>query len=140
MIKQKLIRFVQVLGLVVLLSVPMLAVPTLIQAQSGPDLGLRDIQNTTKLPDWGIQQGSNQGASSVVLIITSVIKILLLLAGSIAILFIIIGGYQYITSGASPDLAKKGKTTVVNALVGIIIIVLSYVLVTVVSNLVSRQP
>lgn len=140
MIKQKLIRFVQVLGLVVLLSTPMLAVPALSQAQSGPDLGLRDIQSKTQLPDWGIQQGSNQGASSVVLIITSVIKILLLLAGSIAILFIIIGGYQYLTSGANPDGAKKGKTTVVNALIGIIIIVLSYVLVTVVSNLVSRQP
>lgn len=138
MIKQKLIRFAQILGLVVLLSAPMLAVPALSHAQSGPDLGLPDVQRGTNLPTWNVQQGS--GADSVVLIITQVIKILLLIAGSVAILFIIIGGYQYLTSGANPEGAKKGKTTVVNALIGIIVIVLSYVLVTVVANLVSRNP
>ena len=138
MIKQKLIRFAQILGLVVLLSAPMLAVPALSHAQSGPNLGLDQIQRDTNLPDWNVRQGS--GADSVVLIITQVIKILLLIAGSVAILFIIIGGYQYLTSGANPDGAKKGKTTVVNALIGIIVIVLSYVLVTVVANLVSRNP
>lgn len=138
MIKQKLTRFVQVLGLVVLLSAPMLVVPALSHAQSGPDLGLPQVRTGTNLPDWNIRQGS--GADSVVLIITQVIKILLLLAGSVAILFIIIGGYQYIFSAGNETTSKKGKQTVVNALIGIVIIVLSYVLVTVVANLVSRNP
>lgn len=121
-----------------LLSAPMLAAPVLTHAQSGPDLGLRDIENKTGLSNWNIRQGS--GADSVVLIITQVIKILLLLAGSVAILFIIIGGYQYIFSAGNETTSKKGKQTVVNALIGIVIIVLSYVLVTVVANLVSRNP
>ncbi len=55
----------------------------------------------------------------------------------IAVLFLIIGGFWYITSAGNEETAAKGKSTVINAIIGIVIIILSYVIINVVSNLVS---
>ncbi len=59
---------------------------------------------------------------------------LLPLAGLIAVVFIIIGGYQYIFSGANEDLAEKGKKTLTNAIIGLVIVILSYVIVRVIAT------
>ena len=60
------------------------------------------------------------------------------LCGIVAVLYLIIGGYQYLTSGANPDLAKRGAKTVTHAIIGLIIVILSYIIVqVVVSSLVS---
>lgn len=61
-----------------------------------------------------------------------IINQLLGLAGIVAILFLIIGGYQYIFSGASEESAEKGKKTLTNAVIGLIIVVLSYTIISVV--------
>ena len=50
----------------------------------------------------------------------------------IAVIFLIYGGFLYITSAGNEESATKGKNAVVYALIGIIIIVLSYVIVRVV--------
>ncbi len=70
-------------------------------------------------------------------IIVTVINFLLLFAALIAILFIVIGGYKYITSAGNAESAKSGRETVVNAMIGLAIIILSYVIVSVVNNTVS---
>ncbi len=81
-----------------------------------------------QLPDVG------GGSNNLVQYITYLIShYLLSLAGVIAMLFIIIGGYQYIFSGGNEALAKKGKTTLTNAVLGLIIIILSFVIVKIVS-------
>lgn len=71
-------------------------------------------------------------------LIRTIINWLLAIAFGIAVLFLIIGGFQYITSAGNEEAAEKGKGTAVNALIGIVIIVLSYVIVNVVANLVSN--
>lgn len=63
-----------------------------------------------------------------------VIQIALGLAGLIAVLFLIIGGFRYITAGGNSDGAENGKKTILNAVIGIIVIILSFVVVRVVSN------
>lgn len=60
------------------------------------------------------------------------------IAFGIAVLFVIIGGFWYVTSAGNEETAEKGRNTVVNAVIGIVIIILSYVIVNVVSSLVSR--
>jgi|SRR5579872_920726 len=65
------------------------------------------------------------------------INILLGIAAAIAILFLIIGGFQYITSAGNEESAKKGRQTVVNALIGLAIVILSFAIVTIVNNTVS---
>ena len=72
-------------------------------------------------------------------LIRTVINWLLGITFGIAVLFLIIGGFRYITSAGNPDGQTKGKQTVINALIGIVIIVLSYVIVNVVANLVSGR-
>jgi len=70
-------------------------------------------------------------------IIVRVINILLSVAGLLAVLFIIIGGFQYITSGGNEELAERGKRNLQNAIIGVVIIILSFVIVRVISNTIS---
>lgn len=67
------------------------------------------------------------------------VNILLSLAGIIAVLFVIIGGYQYLFSGANEDLAEKGKKTITNAVIGIVIIILSYTVVRVLFDFLTTR-
>lgn len=93
------------------------------------------------LPNCGAFGGfncTNTGAGATLTgLITTVINWLLALAGLIAILFLVIGGFWYITSAGNEETAEKGKNTAINAIIGLVIIILSYVIVNVVANLVS---
>lgn len=91
------------------------------------DTGFQDPRRPEGLPDWGRQ--------SIGLTLVSLInRVLLPFAATIAVIFIIIGGYQYIFSGASEELAAKGKKTLVNAIIGLVIIILSFTIISVISN------
>lgn len=63
-----------------------------------------------------------------------VINWALYLAAIIAVIFIIIGGFLYITSAGNDAQAKKGRETLTNALIGLTIIILSYLIVQIVYN------
>ncbi|MEO8065894.1 MAG: hypothetical protein ABI643_03535 [Candidatus Doudnabacteria bacterium] len=63
-----------------------------------------------------------------------IINTLLAIAGLLAVLFIIIGGFQYITSAGNEERAEAGRKTLVNAIIGIVIIILSFVIITVINN------
>lgn len=75
--------------------------------------------------------------TSVPQIFRTIINWALGIAFGIAVIFLIIGGFRYITAGGNEESAEKGKSSVINALIGIVIIVLSYVIVNVVANLVT---
>jgi hypothetical protein len=96
--------------------------------------GLRSSGISVLFPNGGLFGSLNQGPVGF---IAFIIRILLYLAGMIAVLFVIIGGYQYITSSGNEEQAEKGRKTLVNAIIGIVIIVLSYVIINVIVNLVS---
>ncbi len=65
-------------------------------------------------------------------VIMAVISLILGFAGSVAMLFLIIGGFYYVTAGMNEDLAKRGKLYVKNSIIGLIIIVLSYTIISVI--------
>ena len=48
------------------------------------------------------------------------------LAGVIAFFFLIYGGFMYLTAAGNPDQSKKGMQSITNAIIGLIIIALSY--------------
>ena len=81
--------------------------------------------------------GNISSATSLSQLLPMVIELLLGIAGGVAVIFVIIGGYQYITSGGNEESAEKGRKTLTNAVIGIVIIVLSYAIITVISNLVT---
>ncbi len=68
-----------------------------------------------------------------------VIDVALYVAAIVAVIFIIIGGYRYIFSAGSEEGAKAGRKTLLNALIGLAIIVLSYVMVQVVYTFLTKQ-
>lgn len=70
-------------------------------------------------------------------LITKVINILLAVAFLVAVLFLIVGGFRYIMSAGNAETAEAGRNTIINSLIGIVVIILAYVIVRVVSNAVG---
>lgn len=96
-----------------------------------------------QIPDaGGTGLGGGLGSETTLTgFILRVINIALALAGLIAVLFMVIGGFRYITAGGNTDSAELGKKTILNAVIGIIVIILSFVIVRVVSNtLINATP
>lgn len=59
-------------------------------------------------------------------ILQSVINTMLFLAGTIAVIMIVVGGIRYITSDGDPAAASKAKNTIIYALVGLVIATASF--------------
>lgn len=57
----------------------------------------------------------------------------------LAVIFIIIGGYFYLTSAGNDDQAKRGRRTLTYAVIGLVIIVLSWVIVQTVYNFLTNS-
>ena len=67
-------------------------------------------------------------------LILNLIAIILWLAGSLAIIFIIVGAIFYIISAGDPSRLKRAKDILTNVVVGLVVIFLAYALVQFISN------
>ncbi|AKM82241.1 TPA: hypothetical protein DD449_04065 [Candidatus Berkelbacteria bacterium] len=59
----------------------------------------------------------------------NIVNWILWAAGFIAVAYLVYGGILYITAGGDAEKATKGRTAVINAIIGVIIIVLAVALV-----------
>lgn len=114
----------------ILLSFSLLAVPAFSMAAPDP------LQNCTNFKakfngafDWV----SNDYCTANGLLL-HVINIVLGLAGSAAVLFIILGGFWYLSSAGNQEVAEKGQKTLTNAIIGLVVIILSFVIIKVITN------
>lgn len=110
--------------------------PRTLMAQStgsngGIQGGLNEIKN--QFPS----QSEIANSQSVGDLILSIIRILIGLLFAITVLFIILGGYQYVTSAGNEEQAKKGRKTLLYAIIGLVVVILSYVIVNTVSGAVD---
>lgn len=64
---------------------------------------------------------SPSSPGDIVLIILALIDILLRIAGLIAFIYTLYGGFQYLTSQGEPDKLKTAQDTIKNALIGLAI-------------------
>lgn len=106
--------------------------PLAVKAANDVDTGLRQIGGSFRFG------GGITSSQDVVQLIVGIIELLLMLAGAIAVLFVIIGGFWYMTSAGNAEQAEKGKTAVINAIIGIVVIILSYVIINVIVRTVER--
>ena len=60
------------------------------------------------------------------------------IVGLIAVAFIIIGGFRYITSAGNEEAAEGGKKMITDAIIGLVVIILSYTIITVIMNALVR--
>ena len=57
---------------------------------------------------------------------TEVLNIALVVIGIVAVLFLILYAFQYITAGGDPEKAKKARSGIINAIIGIIVAALAF--------------
>lgn len=90
--------------------------------------------NGVCLPQNPYGSGSLAGSTDLMGLVTIVLKALLFLSGIVAVIAIIIGGYLYMTSGGNEEAAEKGKKVLLNAIFGLILVILAYVIVSVITT------
>lgn len=66
--------------------------------------------------------------------IADAIGILLFITGALSIIFIIIGGIMFITSSGNPDQTKRARTTLIYAVVGLLVSILAFAIINFVTS------
>ena len=95
--------------------------------QSGTALAEIQVVNPHQVTGGGFQ--------TVINIITKVGGWMMSLAGALAVVYLIYGGIMYITGGEKG--AEKAKQVIINAIIGLIIVALSYLIATVALNAIT---
>lgn len=67
-------------------------------------------------------------------LITVILQWVLGLAGLVAVIMLIIGGFLYMTAGGNDDRMKKAKKYIYRSLIGLVIVIVAFVIVSVISN------
>lgn len=83
-------------------------------------------------PSQGINPGANPGK-----VIGNAITIIFVLALLLVLVFVIIGAFQWITSGGDKEKTGKARGVITNALVGMVLLALAFLIVKVVGAIVN---
>ena len=70
--------------------------------------------------------------------VTNLIQWVAGMAGVVSAIFVVVGGWGYVTSNGDPNKLQKAKTTILYALIGLVIVALTEVLTAFVSNLIRN--
>ena len=103
-------------------------------------LGVRTVQAQGVRSDLFAEVGSMfsgggpAGETTLGGLILSIINIFLAVAGLTAVLFLIIGGVRYIVAAGNEEQVESAKKTITHAIIGLVIITLSFVIVRVIAN------
>ncbi|MBI3231917.1 MAG: hypothetical protein HYZ51_02460 [Candidatus Doudnabacteria bacterium] len=95
--------------------------------------------NGVCLPAPKGNQSGAIGATTVFGLIKIAMTWLLTFAGIIATVFLIIGGYQYITAAGNEEQSEKAKKTIINSILGIVVVVLAITIVTIITNTLGQS-
>ncbi|MDB5168784.1 MAG: hypothetical protein JWO41_140 [Candidatus Saccharibacteria bacterium] len=77
----------------------------------------------------GICTPAFTGLNDVWLVVAAIIEIMLRVGALIAVIAVIYGGFNYLTSQGEPDKTNKARMTIINALAGLAISIFASVLV-----------
>jgi hypothetical protein len=108
-----------------------LAAPAITFAQN-PELQPGNIEAFRNLLTPIIPTGTNINIATTA---TAILQFLILIAGIIAIFYLIWAGIQYITAGGDDDKAKKARAGIFNAVIGIVVIIFAYAIIVYVASL-----
>ncbi len=62
----------------------------------------------------------------------------LMFAGGVAVLFIVFGGYLYITAAGNDEQAEKGRKVLTNSIIGLVVIIMSSAIIAIVVNTIAK--
>ena len=109
-------------------TLALLAVPFMVSAQV--------IVPATQPPGFAQNFfGCGDGTTTTVTcVISGVIQFLLAIVFIFAVVFLVIGGFRYIVSQGNEEGVEKAKVTITNAIIGIVIVLLAWIILRVVVN------
>jgi hypothetical protein len=114
-------------------------VPSTIPAtQGGCPTGLNSVNGLCLPPNNTACTNGVCASNSLTDLLIKIITLLLSVAGIIAVLMLIVGGFWYITSAGNEEQAEKGRKAIINSIIGVIVVLLSYAIITVISNVITK--
>ena len=90
------------------------------------------IGTTLNVADTGASCSSDSTNNSLQSVTTTVVNVLSLVVGLISVIFLIFGGFKYVTSGGDSGKVTSAKNTILYALIGLVIVSIAQVVVRVV--------
>lgn len=69
------------------------------------------------------------GAAQTENFIKNIVKTLVSIAGAVAVVFMVVGGFHYITSAGHPEKLDKAKKTLLYSGIGLVIVLAAYAIV-----------
>lgn len=118
------------------------ASPSSVSAQSSSRSGSNECakKGVEILPSWYkyVGQKSVDGQceldftfpNDIGLVLLALVEILLRIATIVSVIFVIYGGFLYMTTQGEPDKAKAAQQSILNAVIGLVIALLATVIVT----------
>jgi amino acid transporter len=99
------------------------------------EAGVKPDQQKTNLPNVDNKTTSTEKTNHIMY---SIIETLLILSGIISVIFIFVGGVEYVISAGEEERLNGAKAKILNAIYGLIIVIFSYAILTNVVNFLEQ--
>lgn len=66
------------------------------------------------------------GETDAIDVVTNIIQVILGFLGLVAVVIILIGGFTWMTAGGNEDKVKKGRTWIINGVIGLVIVLAAF--------------
>lgn len=96
--------------------------------------GLVDNQTSCQLKPIGNESGEVSLQKFITLVILNIVEMVLQLIAYAAVVFLIVGGFRYLTSAGDSNLMSAAKKTITNAIIGLVIAIFSAAIVNAVAG------
>lgn len=129
--KKHFLKFLVVAVLLVQLAVPLVA---------SADLGGAKPGNLPSEPGAtpGAFAGCSTTSSPLGCAVVNIVNIIMAVVFLIAVIMLIMGGFRYVISQGNEEAVEKAKGTITNAIIGIVIVVLAWVIMTAIRALLDK--
>jgi hypothetical protein len=125
--------FSKILIVILLLG---LVLPTFgVQAQTFESV---DKGSSIKIPSFLKGEKGPAGTRTFGGLITQILSILLLVIGSLSVLFLIIGGFRYVTASGNEEAAEGAKRMIWNSVVGLVLVIMAFAIITIITNVLIK--
>ena len=115
--------------LAVICSLFVMSTPALALAASAAPICGQSASSAKGQVLYGAEQSGSDCGGGVTKVVKAVISILSVVVGIVAVIMIIISGFKYVTSGGDSNKISSAKSTLIYALVGLVIAALAQFLV-----------
>jgi hypothetical protein len=122
-------KYFQLIFSAILLSGTLLVMPLPAQADGCANLD-------QSLQTYGAQLPNLPKYCTVGPVIRKVLNIAFALIGTVSLIFVMVGGFRYMTASGNEEQAATGKKTAVYAIVGLVVVILAVTVVNIIVNLI----